>query len=108
MVAFSNGLIWNEKKSRWEDEEGNYGSLHKRVCPKCDKPRLDLNGVEDCDFCLQGLTVCDFIEFACCGHGNDDRAYIALKDGRVFYRERRVGKPREQGVGEMSGGLKND
>lgn len=38
----------------------------------------------DCDFCLQGLTVCDFIDYACCGHGDDSLAYISLKDGRRF------------------------
>ena len=85
MITGQNGrLFWNEETNRWEDEEGNVGYLHKRLCKKCNKPRLDINGVEDCDFCLQGLTTCDFIDNACCGHGNDEDAYISLKDGRIF------------------------
>lgn len=43
---------------------------------------MDINGVEDCDFCLQSLTQCDLIDFACCGHGCDEDAYISFKDGR--------------------------
>lgn len=77
-------LRWVQAKQRWEDKDGNVGYYHKRVCKKCGKPRLDINGVKDCDFCLQGLTVCDFIDYACCGHGDDDKAYISLKDGRRF------------------------
>lgn len=84
MTVKSDNLIWNEKKQRWEDKDGNVGYNHKRVCEKCNKPRLDINGVIDCDFCLQGLTTCSFIDNACCGHGNDENAYISLKDGRLF------------------------
>lgn len=84
MTARSDNLMWNEKKQRWEDEDGNVGYDHKRVCEKCSKPRLDINGVVDCDFCLQGLAACSFIDNACCGHGNDENAYISLKDGRLF------------------------
>ena len=84
MTVRSNNLFWNEETKRWEDIEGNVGYQHKRLCEKCGKPRLDINGVEDCDFCLQGLTICDFIDNACCGHGNDEDAYISLKDGRRF------------------------
>ena len=84
MTAKIEDLFWNEKTSRWEDENGNVGYHHKRVCEKCNKPRLDINGVENCDFCLQGLTTCDFIDNACCGHGNNEEAYISLKDGRLF------------------------
>ena len=86
MTAYnvSDKIFWNDEKRRWEDKDGNIGYNHKRVCPKCNKPRLDINNVEDCDFCLQGLTTCDFIDNACCGHGNDEDAYISLKDGRIF------------------------
>lgn len=88
-VTAQNGkLIWNENNRQWEDKDGDVGCNHKRVCEKCNKPRLDINGVEDCDFCLQGLTTCDFISYACCGHGNDEYAYIALKDGRRFILDR--------------------
>ena len=54
----------------------------KRICQKCGKPRIDVNGVEDCDFCLQALTECELVDYACCGHGDDDMAYISFKDGR--------------------------
>ena len=33
---------------------------------------------------MSRLTTCDFIDNACCGHGNDENAYISLKDGRIF------------------------
>lgn len=84
-VTANNGeLIFNLKKYRWERKNGEPFINDKEICPQCNKPRLDINGVEDCDFCLQGLTSCDFIDYACCGHGNNDMAYISLKDGRRF------------------------
>lgn len=84
VTAQDGKLTFNAKTGRWEDEDGNIGWEHKRVCSQCGKPRLDLNGVSDCDFCLQALTSCDFIDNACCGHGVDKNAYISLKDGRRF------------------------
>lgn len=87
VTAVDNGITikWNRETKRWEYLDGEpYYFDHKRVCNKCGKPRLDINGVKDCDFCLQGLTTCDFISFACCGHNNPEDAYIALKDGRIF------------------------
>ncbi len=76
--------IWNDDEKRWEYPDGTPYINGKRICPNCNKPQLDINGVEDCDFCMQGLTVCDFIDNACCGHGDDSLAYISLKDGRRF------------------------
>jgi hypothetical protein len=84
MTVKSDNLFWDNEKNQWKDTEDNVGYTHKRVCQKCKKPRLDINGVKDCDFCLQGLTTCSFIDNACCGHGNDENAYISLKDGRLF------------------------
>lgn len=84
VTAQDGKLTFNTETGRWEDEDGNIGWEHKRVCSQCGKPRLDLNGVSDCDFCLQALTSCDFIDNACCGHGVDKNAYISLKDGRRF------------------------
>lgn len=88
MTVYSNEnnieIIWNEKMKRWETLDGEPYINGKEICQKCGKPRLDINGVEDCDFCLQGLTTCDFIDYACCGHGDDSLAYISLKDGRRF------------------------
>lgn len=83
-------LTWNQETGRWENDDGNVGWEHKKVCVKCGKPKLDINGVDDCDFCLQSLTVCDFINNACCGHGNDENAYISLKDGRIFILDTRA------------------
>lgn len=77
-------IFWNDNEKQWEYEDGTIWINDKDICSKCNKPHLDINGVVDCDFCLQGLTTSDFISDACCGHGNDDEAYIALKDGRRF------------------------
>lgn len=84
----SNGIriIWNMNRKRWEYPDGSVFIDRKRrtLCERCQMPTLDLNGVENCDFCLQGLTSCEYITDACCGHGDDSLAYIALKDGRRF------------------------
>lgn len=77
-------IFWNDNEKQWEYEDGTIWINDKEICKRCNKPRLDINGVVDCDFCLQGLTVCDFIDYACCGHGDDEQAYISLKDGRRF------------------------
>ena len=77
-------IIWNEKNKQYEYRDGTPYIHGKEICPRCGKPRLDINGVEDCDFCLQGLSNCDFIDNACCGHGTDEDAYISLRDGRRF------------------------
>ena len=77
-------VTWNDDHKQWEYPDGTPYINGKRICPNCDKPQLDINGVTDCDFCMQGLTVCDFIDNACCGHGDDSLAYISLRDGRRF------------------------
>lgn len=77
-------IIFNNERKRWEKENGEQYINGKKICEKCNKPQVDLNGVKDCDFCLQGLTTCEFIDFACWGHGDDTQAYISLKDGRRF------------------------
>ena len=83
MTVRSGKYTYNELFRRWEDVTMNEPNINgKRICPKCEKPRLDINGVEDCDFCLQLLTECSLVDFACCGHGNDNQAYISFRDGR--------------------------
>lgn len=77
-------IFWNDNEKQWEYEDGTIWINDKEICKRCNKPQLDINGVVDCDFCLQGLTTSDFISDACCGHGDDEQAYIALKDGRRF------------------------
>ena len=79
-----NVIIWNEEHKRYEYPDGTPHIHGKEICERCGKPRLDINGVVDCDFCLQGLSSCDFIDYACCGHDNPENAYISLKDGRRF------------------------
>lgn len=79
-----NKVFWSEENKRWEYPDGTPYINGKEICCKCGKPKLDINGVIDCDFCMQGLGVCDFISDVCCGHGDDSLAYIALKDGRRF------------------------
>lgn len=79
---------YNYETNRWEyPDERDVIDVHgkkRKVCSKCNKPQIDSNGVINCDFCLQGLTICDFIDAACCGHGDKEKAYIALADGRRF------------------------
>ena len=78
-------IVFNDETNRWEygDGESYYlGAEKTRLCPKCKKPKISINGVTGCDFCLQALTIVDFIDNACCGHGDDSEAYISFKDGR--------------------------
>ena len=80
-------VFYNYDTNEWEypneqEKTIEIGGKKRRVCSKCNKPRIDINGVENCDFCLQSLTSCDLIDFACCGHGDKDQAYISFKDGR--------------------------
>lgn len=81
-----NKTVYNYDKNQWEypdDEEFiEISGKKRRVCSKCNKPQMDIKGVENCDFCLQALASCDLIDNACCGHGNNSQAYISFKDGR--------------------------
>ena len=49
---------FNYDFNRWEYPDGDIciDGSKKRICEKCNKPRININGVEDVDFCLQGLT----------------------------------------------------
>ena len=79
-------VFYNYKTNEWvypeEENSINLNGCKRKVCPRCNKPDIDLNNIKHCDFCLQSLTVCDFISDACCGHGDDEMAYISFKDGR--------------------------
>ena len=83
-----NRVEYDYDSNRWiypnEPEYESINGKKKRICPCCHKPSVDMNGVCDVDFCLQGLSVCDFISNACCGHDNPENAYIGLADGRIF------------------------
>lgn len=89
-VTANNGaLVFDAKEYKWKRKNGELYVNDKEICPNCNKPRLDINSVKDCDFCLQGLTTSEFIDYACCGHGDDSKAYISLKDGRRFVLDKR-------------------
>lgn len=83
-----NKTEYDYEKNKWiYPNEPNYENINgkkRRICPHCNKPSIDMNGICDVDFCLQGLSNCDFISNACCGHSNPSQAYISLKDGRRF------------------------
>lgn len=44
-------------------------------CDRCGRKPVNVNDVENCDYCLKDLTKCDLIDYACCGHGNSKLAY---------------------------------
>lgn len=78
-------ITFNYETKQWEYDDGEtyyIGAEKTRLCPRCNRPRISINNVKGCDFCLQSLTICDFIDACCCGHGNDSDAYISFKDGR--------------------------
>lgn len=81
-----NECKWNIDTQQWEYIDGDVciDGKRQRICNRCNKPTIDINGVERVDFCLQGLTDCSFVTEACCGHGDDEAAYIGLADGRRF------------------------
>ena len=78
-------VVYDYETNEWVYPDDDYiclSGVKRKVCPRCNKPDIDLNNISHCDFCLQSLTVCDFISDACCGHGDDSDAYISFKDGR--------------------------
>lgn len=79
---------YDYSENKWiypdDPEYENIDGKKKRICPRCHKPRIDINGIDDVDFCMQALTQSDFIDNACCGHNNPEDAYISLADGRRF------------------------
>ena len=44
-----NVIIWNEEHKRYEYPDGTPHINGKQICERCGKPRLDINGVVDCD-----------------------------------------------------------
>lgn len=72
-------IYFNYIKEEWLYSDDNSSVDNERPCKKCN--HLPLNGV---DYCLEMLSDCKGITDACCGHGNDEDAYILLEDGRRF------------------------
>lgn len=87
-------IIFNYENNRWEYLDGEHyyiGAEKTRICLRCNKPKISMNGVKGADFCLQSLTTCEFIDNACCGHGDDSQAYISFKDGRRWILDKEWG-----------------
>lgn len=76
--GYSTYYDYETEKWYYEDND-KYIKSENRPCIRCGKTPT-LNGA---DYCLKDLEVCDFINAACCGHG-ERIGYISLQDGRVF------------------------
>ena len=71
---------YNYETEKWYYEDNDkYIKSENRPCARCGKTPT-LSGA---DYCLKDLEVCDFINAACCGHG-ERIGYISLQDGRIF------------------------
>lgn len=73
-------IYYNYETEKWYYEDNDeYIKSENRPCTRCGKTPT-LSGA---DYCLKDLEVCDFINAACCGHG-ERIGYISLQDGRIF------------------------
>lgn len=77
-------IYFDYVKEDWLYSDDNSSIDIERPCTRCN--HLPLKSGED--FCLRGLSDCEGIINACCGHGNDEDAYIMLEDGRRFVLDR--------------------
>ena len=76
--GYSTYYDYETEKWYYEDND-KYIKSEDRPCARCGKTPT-LSGA---DYCLKDLEVCDFINAACCGHG-ERIGYISLQDGRIF------------------------
>ena len=76
--GYSTYYDYETEKWYYEDND-KYIKSENRPCARCGKTPT-LSGA---DYCLKDLEVCDFINAACCGHG-ERIGYISLQDGRIF------------------------
>ena len=70
---------FDDEKSDWvlcETGESTQTAWFKTKCTKCGR----VSTVEGHDACLGTLIG---VEYACCGHGDTDSAYVKFYDGRV-------------------------
>ena len=73
-------IYYDYETEKWHYEDNDkYIKSENRPCTRCGKTPT-LSGA---DYCLKDLEVCDFINAACCGHG-ERIGYISLQDGRIF------------------------
>ena len=73
-------IYYDYETEKWCYEDNDkYIKSENRPCTRCGKTPT-LSGA---DYCLKDLEVCDFINAACCGHG-ERIGYISLQDGRIF------------------------
>lgn len=79
-------VYFDYTKEEWLYSDDNSSVNNERHCKKCNHLPFS-NGV---DYCLGMLSDCKGIISACCGHGNDEDAYILLKDGRRFVLDKRL------------------
>ena len=71
---------YDYKTEKWYYEDNDkYIKSEDRPCARCGK----IPTLSGADYCLKDLEVCDFINAACCGHG-ERIGYISLQDGRIF------------------------
>lgn len=73
-------IYYDDEKEEWLYSDNNSSAKIDRPCKRCGVKATIFGH----DACLKDLTDCIGIVSACCGHGNDDLAYISLKDGRLF------------------------
>ena len=79
-------IYFNVLLEDWVYSDDNTSTGFERPCKRCGvKPT-----VAGHDACLNDLTGCIGIVSACCGHGNDEDAYILLNDGRKFVLDKGV------------------
>ena len=68
-------IRYDEDSEEWFYEDDLSSALDNRPCTRCGK----LPTEEGHDVCLGTLPG---VEFACCGHGDTNMAYITFIDGR--------------------------
>ena len=78
--------IYDRDKDKWFYSDNGLPADIERPCKRCNYFALTTGE----DHCLKELSGCEGISNACCGHGNDENAYILLKDGRRFILDRRL------------------
>ena len=74
---------WITGRYVYDDDGSIVKYPSKRPCPRCGQ----LTTVEGHDMCLGILPG---VEFACCGHGYTDDAYVAFNGGHVLRGEKAI------------------
>lgn len=77
-------ICFQLSNAKWVYSDDNSPITIEKPCIRCN--HLPLPDGED--YCLRKLAGCKGINYACCGHGNDEDAYILLEDDRKFVLEK--------------------